>query len=50
MTRSGLSRAINTLIKRGLAQEADAVDDSSIWRIAGKRKVAALITDAGRTD
>ena len=49
VTRAGLSRAINTLIKRGLAQEADAQDGNSVWRTDGKRKVAAVITDAGRT-
>ena len=48
VTRAGLTRAINALIKRGLAQEADAADESSIWRIEGKRKIAAVITDAGR--
>jgi len=48
VTRAGLTRAINTLIKRGLAQEADAQDESSFLRIDGKRKVAAVITDAGR--
>ena len=49
VTRAGLTRAINALIKRGLAQEADAADDSSIWRSEDKRKVVAVITDAGRT-
>jgi len=49
VTRAGLTRAINALIKRGLAQEADAADESSIWRTVGKRKIAAVITDAGRT-
>jgi len=48
VTRADLTRAINTLIKRGLAQEADAGDESSIWRTDGKRKIAAVITDAGR--
>jgi len=48
VTRAGLTRAINTLIKRGYAEEADAADESSVWRVAGKRKVAAVITDAGR--
>ena len=48
VTRAGLSRAINALIKRGLLQEADAADESSIWRSESKRKVAAVITDAGR--
>jgi len=48
VTRAGLTRAINTLIKRGLAQEADAEDENSVWRTDGKRKVAAVITDAGR--
>jgi len=48
VTRAGLTRAINTLIKRGLAQEADAANESSIWRTDGKRKVAAVITNAGR--
>jgi len=46
--RAGLTRAINALIKRGLAQEADAADESSIWRTDGKRKIAAMITEAGR--
>ena len=49
VTRAGLTRAINALIKRGLEQEADAADDSSIWRSEDKRKVVAVITDAGRT-
>jgi len=48
VTRAGLTRAINTLIKRGLAQEADAADESSVWRTDGERKIAAIITDAGR--
>ena len=48
VTRAGLTRAINTLIKRGLAHEADAADESSIWRSDGKRKIAAIVTDAGR--
>jgi len=48
VTRAGLTRAINTLIKRGLAQEADAADESSIWRTDGKRNIAAIVTDAGR--
>ena len=48
VTRAGLTRAINALIKRGLAQEADAADESSIWRTEGKRKIAAVITNAGR--
>jgi len=48
VTRAGLTRAINTLIKRGLAEEADAADQSSIWRTDGERKIAAIITDAGR--
>jgi len=49
VTRAGLTRAINALIKRGLAQEADAEDENSVWRVDGKRKVAAVVTDAGRT-
>ena len=49
VTRVGLTRAINALIKRGLAQEADAQDENSVWRLVGKRKIAAVITDAGRT-
>jgi DNA-binding MarR family transcriptional regulator len=48
VTRAGLTRAINTLIKRGLAQEADAADENSIRRTEDKRKVAAIITHAGR--
>lgn len=48
VTRAGLTRVINTLIKRGYAEEADAADESSTWRTEGKRKVAAVITDAGR--
>jgi len=48
VTRAGLTRAINTLIKRGHAEEADAADDGSIRRTEGKRKIAAIITDAGR--
>ena len=48
VTRAGLTRAINTLIKSGYAEETDAADESSVWRTEGKRKVAAVITDAGR--
>ena len=48
VTRAGLTRAINTLVKCGLAQEADAADENSVWRVDGKRKVAAVITDAGQ--
>jgi DNA-binding MarR family transcriptional regulator len=49
VTRAGLTRAIKALIKRGLAQAADAADKDGIWRTEGKRKIAAVITDAGRT-
>lgn len=49
VTRAGLTRAIKTLIKRGLAQEAETKDKDSIWRIEGDRKLTAIITDAGRT-
>jgi len=48
VTRAGLTRAINTLVKHGLAQEADTADENSVWRVDGKRKVAAVITDAGQ--
>jgi len=48
VTRAGLTRAINTLLKRGLAQEAEAEDENSVWRTEGKRKIAAIITAAGR--
>lgn len=48
VTRAALTRVINILIKRGLAREADAVDENGVWRSEGKRKVAAVITDAGR--
>ena len=42
------TRVINTLIKRGLAEEAVTKDKASLWRTEGKRKLAAVITDAGR--
>jgi DNA-binding MarR family transcriptional regulator len=48
VNRAGLTRAINTLIKRGLAEEADAADEGSVWRTDGERGIAAVITDAGR--
>src|SRR6185295_18373616 len=32
VNRAGLTRAINMLIKRGLADEPDAADESSVWR------------------
>jgi len=48
VNRAGLTRAINMLIKRGLADEPDAADESSVWRTEGKRKIAAVITEAGR--
>ena len=48
VTRAGLIRALKALIKRGLAQEAIAADETGIWRTDGDRKIAAVITDAGR--
>jgi hypothetical protein len=48
VNHAGLTRAINMLIKRGLAEEADAADESSVWRSNGKRKIAAIITEAGQ--
>ena len=48
VTRAGLTRAINTLVKRAWRKEADTADENSIWRADGKRKIAAVITDAGR--
>jgi len=46
---SGLTRAINTLIKRGLVAEIDAQDEIGIWRVDGDYKLVAIITEAGRT-
>ena len=46
--RASITRVINTLIKRGLADEAATKDEASVWRTDGKRKIAAVITDAGR--
>lgn len=48
VTRAGLTRAINTLIKRGYAEEIATQDDSSVWRADGECKLAAVITHAGR--
>jgi hypothetical protein len=48
LTRSGLTRAIKMLIKNGLAEEIESNDDENIWRTDGERKLAAVITDAGR--
>lgn len=48
VNRAGLTRAINTLIKRGLAEETKADDEGSVWRTEGECKFAAVITDAGR--
>ena len=46
--RASITRVINTLIKRGLAEEAVTKDHASVWRTEGKRKLSAVITDAGR--
>lgn len=48
VTRAGLTRAINALIKRGYTAEADAADENSVWRTDGEQKIVAVITDAGR--
>jgi hypothetical protein len=48
VTRAGLTRAVSTLIKHGLAAEIETNDEASIWRTDGERKLAAVIIDAGR--
>lgn len=48
VTRAGLTRAINTLIKRGYVEEIATQDDSSVWRTDDERRLAAVITHAGR--
>ena len=46
--RASITRVINTLIERGLAEETAIKDEASVWRTEGKRKLAVIITDAGR--
>jgi len=46
--RASITRVINTLIKRGFAEEVATKDEASVWRAEGKRKLAIIITDAGR--
>jgi len=46
--RASITRVINMLIKRGLAEETVTKDEASVWRAEGKRQLAAVITDAGR--
>jgi DNA-binding MarR family transcriptional regulator len=48
MTQASITRVINTLIKRSLAEEVATKDEASVWRAEGKRKLAIVITDAGR--
>ena len=47
--RASITRVINTLIKRGLVEETITKDQAGVWRTEGKRQLAVVITDAGRT-
>jgi len=46
--RASITRVINTLVKRGLVEEAVTNEEASVLRTEGKRQLAAVITDAGR--
>ena len=46
--RASITRVINTLIKRGLAEEIVTKEQASLWRTEGKRQFAIVISDAGR--
>ena len=46
--RATITRAIRMLIKRGLAKEVEATSANTVWRKESERKLAAVITDAGR--
>lgn len=44
-----ITKAVETLIKRGLADEVEATGRAQAWRSDGDRHWGAVITDAGRT-
>lgn len=48
VTRAGLTRAINSLIKHGFAEEVETTDSDGVWRKDGECQLAVRITDAGR--
>ena len=43
-----LRKAIAALLKRGLVQESDTSSNDAIWREEDERRIAVLITSAGR--
>ncbi|MGK2911818.1 MAG: DUF3489 domain-containing protein [Sphingobium sp.] len=43
-----IRKAVEALIRRGLAAEADLAPGADTWRTEGERAVGAVITDAGR--
>lgn len=43
-----IRKAVEALIRRGLAQEADLAPGADAWRTEGNRTVGVVITDAGR--
>jgi DNA-binding MarR family transcriptional regulator len=46
--RASITKAIRTLIGRGLAGEVDTSEATAVWREEGERKIGVVITDAGR--
>jgi DNA-binding MarR family transcriptional regulator len=46
--RASITKAIRTLIGRGLADEVDTSEATAVWREEGERKIGVVITDAGR--
>jgi hypothetical protein len=43
-----IRKAVQSLIRRGLAIESDLVADADAWRTEGDRAVGVMIADAGR--
>jgi hypothetical protein len=46
--RASITKAIRTLIGRGLADEVDTSEATAVWREVGERKIGVVITDVGR--
>jgi hypothetical protein len=46
--RASITKAITALIRRTLAEEVETKDRKSVWREEGERRLAAVITAAGR--
>ena len=46
--RASITKAITALIRRTLAEEVETKNPKSVWREDGERRLAAVITAAGR--